>query len=134
MVGKALLVVPKVDVVVLTRNAGPLHPEVERGLRIQRSVQIVVHRVVGQAQPKDLCRFETIARMRNEGKLCGNTPWLMFVDDDVVLEPQCIGTLVDELGRRPVFAALAADYLGEHRKGEIAPTCPRAPRSFDAKR
>src|SRR5262245_16820848 len=44
----------------------------------------------------------------------------MFLDDDVVLDPQCISTLAYELTRRPAYAALAADYLGECRKGKIA--------------
>lgn len=116
----ANLETPKVDLIVLTRGAGPLHPEVVRGLRNQHSVQAAVHLVVGQAQPNDSCRWETIARARNEGKLQGHAPWLMFVDDDVVLEPRCVSTLGDELSRRPVFAALAADYLGDHQTGEIA--------------
>jgi hypothetical protein len=111
---------PKIDVVVLSRHSGPLCPEVERGLHNQRSVQIVVHRVVGQPEPSDKSRCETIARARNEGKLRGTAPWLMFVDDDVVLEPKCIRRLLDELRRRPVFGALAADYSHEHRPGEIA--------------
>jgi hypothetical protein len=112
---------PKVDMVVLSRHAGRLCPEVEQGLHNQRGVQIAVHRVVGTPRPSDKSRCETIARARNEGKLCGSAPWLMFVDDDVVLEPACVRTLVNELRRRPVFAALAADYSREQRPGEIAP-------------
>ena len=40
----------------------------------------------------------------------------MYFDDDVVLHPQCIATLVGHLSRRPVYAALAADYLDEYRQ------------------
>jgi hypothetical protein len=112
--------IPEVDLILLTRGDGPLHREVESGLQNQRGVQLVVHRIVGQAQPNDSCRYETIARARNEGKLRGSAPWLMFVDDDVVLEPDCISSLIQELDRRPVFAALAADYLDEHRNGQIS--------------
>jgi hypothetical protein len=112
--------IPKVDLILLSRSAGPLNPAVEQGLRNQRGIQLVVHRVVGQPQSSDRCRYETIARARNEGKSCGREPWLLFVDDDVVLESQCISTLVNELRRRPMFAALAADYLGERREREIA--------------
>jgi len=111
---------PNVDLVVLTRHGGPLRPEVKRGVRGQRGVNVVLHRVVGQPQPKDCCRWETIARARNEGKRRGNAPWLMFLDDDVELAPGCIWTLMNELSRRPSFAALAADYLGERRAGQIA--------------
>lgn len=116
----ANLVTPKVDLVILTRHVGPLHPDVERGFRNQRAVQLVVHRVVGSTNPEDRCRWDAIARARNEGKLRGNAPWLMFLDDDVVLQPRCVATLVDELNRRPAYAALAADYLGERRTGQIA--------------
>ena len=112
---------PKVDVVVLTRHAGPLHPEVERGLLAQVGVQVILHRVVGSAESEDRCRWDAIARGRNEGKLRGNARWLMFLDDDVVLEPRCVAALVSELIRRPLYGALAADYLGERREGQIAP-------------
>jgi hypothetical protein len=112
---------PQVDLVVLVRDAGPLHPEVERGFRNQRAVQLVVHRIAGTSRPEDRNRWDAIARARNDGKLRGTSPWLMFLDDDVILEPRCISMLVDELGRRPAFAALAADYLGERLANEIAP-------------
>jgi hypothetical protein len=112
--------IPKVDLIVLTRHGTALHPDVERGLHNQRGIQAIMHRVVGQPELTDCCRYETIARARNEGKQCGNAPWVMYVDDDVVLDSQCVRTLVDEIGRRPAFAALAADYLGEHREGQVA--------------
>lgn len=111
---------PQVDLAVLVRDARPLHPEVEGGIRAQQNVQIIVHRIVGHVSPQDRCRWDSIARARNEAKLRGNAPWLMFLDEDVVLHPQCIATLVDTLSRRPIYAALAADYLGEYRAGQIA--------------
>jgi glycosyltransferase involved in cell wall biosynthesis len=117
---KASFVIPQVDLAMLTRHGGPLHPEVERGFREQRAVNLVVHRIVGSARSQDRCRWDAITRARNEGKLRGSAPWLMFLDDDVVLDPQCISTLVNELARRPAYAALAADYLGESREGAIA--------------
>ena len=112
--------IPDVDLVVLTRHDGPLNPEVERGFCNQRAVRLVVHRVAGWKYPGDRSRMNAIVRARNDGKLLGAAPWLMFLDDDVVLDPQCISTLVNELTRRPAYAALAADYLGESRAGEIA--------------
>ena len=39
----------------------------------------------------------------------------MFLDDDVVLEPNCVRKLLGALQRRPQFGALAADYLGQRR-------------------
>jgi len=112
-------VTPTVDTVVLTRAAEALPPEVERGIRCQSGAAIVLHRVVGEPQPTDHCRWQTIARARNEGKRLGGAPWLMFVDDDVVLEPGCVAALIDELSRRPMYGALAADYLGERCDGQI---------------
>jgi hypothetical protein len=111
---------PQIDLVVLMRDARPLHPEVQGGIRIQNGVQIVVHRVAGKAHPEDRCRWDTIARARNEGKLCGEAPWFMFLDDDVVLAPECVSNLVDELMRRPMYGALAADYLGQLRERQVA--------------
>jgi hypothetical protein len=112
---------PQIDIILLSRHDDALHPEVEDGLRSQCGVDLVLHRIVGKPLPSDEGRYETIARARNEGRLCGAAPWLMFVDDDVVLDPQCIATLVNELSRRPAFGALAADYLGERQAGTIAP-------------
>jgi glycosyltransferase involved in cell wall biosynthesis len=104
----------------LMREAAPLRPEVEQGLRQQRGVDVALHRVIGQTLPDDRCRWDAIARGRNEGKARGAAPWLMFLDDDVALEPGCISTLVAELSRRPHYAALAADYLGERRDGQVS--------------
>ena len=111
---------PIVDLVVLIRQDEPLHPEVEQGLREQAGVQLVVHRVVGKSNPGDSCRWDAIARARNQGKMCGNAPWLMYLDDNVVLSPGCILTLIEELDQSPVNAALAADYLGEFQNGIIS--------------
>ena len=111
---------PHVDLVVLMRCAEPLHPEVERGIRIQDGVHLVVHRVVGKGRSDDRCRWDAIVRARNDGKLRGNAPWLMFLDDDVLLGPRCVATLVEGLSRRPMYGALAADYLGQHRVSQVA--------------
>lgn len=112
--------VPVIDLVVLTRDPRPLHPEVERGIREQHGVQLNVHRVVGSSSAADHCRWDAIARARNAGKSMGNSGWLMFLDDDVVLDPLCVRELFGELTRRPGYAALAADYLGEAESNQIA--------------
>ena len=113
-------VMPNVDLILLTRDAGPIHPEVQRGIHEQVGVQLTVHRVIGESRQNDACRWDTIARARNEGRLLGRSPWLMFLDDDVVLEPACVAALVDGLTKKPIYGALAADYLGQGRQGEIA--------------
>src|SRR5689334_3699147 len=99
-----------VDIVVLSRSDDPLPASVVRGLSQQSGVQIRLHRVIGSPQP-DRHRWETIARARNEGRKRGTAPWLMFLDDDVVLRPNTIAQLIGALETAPQYAALAADYL-----------------------
>lgn len=106
-----------VDIVVLSRDDRPLLPEVRRGLEAQRGVPLYVHRVVGAARPTDLNRWQTIARQRNIGKRRGASPWFMFLDDDVELEPQAIPRLIAGLSAAPDYAALAADYRKDRLPG-----------------
>ncbi len=114
-----------IDVVILTRDASPLRPDVTRGIDLQGDVRLRVHRVVGTPRPEDANRWETIARARNEGKRRGSSPWLMFLDDDVVLGPGCVARLVQGLRERPGFAALAADYLRDMAARGQNPDYPR---------
>jgi hypothetical protein len=109
----------RVDLVVLTRDDAPLHPDVERGIEVQTGVRVIVHRVIGKPLPGESCRLPAIVRARNEGKHRGSDPWLMFLDDDVVLSPGTVRQLLEGLGARPRFAALGADYL-EESKGKVA--------------
>ena len=74
---------------------------------------LCVHRLTGTPRPGDPNRWETIARARNQGRTLGASPWVMCLDDDVVLEPDCLAQLLEGLQRRPEFAALAADSAGE---------------------
>jgi hypothetical protein len=103
-----------VDVVVLTRD-GMAPPEpVRAAIAAQTGPGLTTHLhvVAGIPQNGDISRAVTIARARDAGKRRGAAPWLMFVDDDVLLGPGCIAALVSELRRRPGYAGLAADYLG----------------------
>ena len=102
-----------VDVVVLSRDNSPLHPEVQRGIDSQTGVRLVVHRVTGERRMDEPHRLPAIVRARNKGKRCGRCPWLMFLDDDVVLAPGAVRRLLDGLMARAGFAALGADYLNE---------------------
>jgi hypothetical protein len=104
---------PVVDCIVLSRSDGALHRDVAAGIGGQRGVRLIVHRVIGRRRDATETRMPAIARARNEGKGRGESPWLMFLDDDVVLEPDCVRLLLDDLRARPDFAALAADYLGQ---------------------
>lgn len=110
-----------VDILVLSRNAGPLQPEVEQGIAQQEGVRLNVYRATGTPLPGDRCRWDAIVRGRNEAKHLGSSAWVMFLDDDVVLGAGCVRRLVDEMQQRPVYGALAADYLGEQRSGMPRP-------------
>ena len=107
----------EVDLVLLSRDLSPPRPDVWRGIHVQDGVKVRTHRLVGTPAPEDPNRWETIARARNDGKHLGTTPWVMYLDDDVVLGSLCVARLVEGLLRRPRFAALAADSAGEMRSG-----------------
>lgn len=109
-----------VDVVVLSRDGTDLEPAVATAITSQLDTNISLHRVFGRPNERDTHKWQTIARARNQAKILGRSPWLMFVDDDVVLPPNCISTLVRELEDKPVYGALAADYLGESVRGSVA--------------
>jgi hypothetical protein len=102
-----------VDLVVLSRDDSPLHDDVRRGIESQVGVRLVVHRVFGKRHIDELNSLPAIVRARNDGKRCGKSPWLMFLDDDVVLAAGSVRALLNGLQDRPAFAALAADYLDE---------------------
>ncbi|QEH39281.1 hypothetical protein OJF2_78960 (plasmid) [Aquisphaera giovannonii] len=106
-----------VDILLLSRDDGPLRPDVLAGIEAQRGVRVHLHRLIGDRRPDDPHRFATIARARNTGRAVGSSPYVLLLDDDVVLGLRCAATLAEGLGRRPVFAALAADSANEMRTG-----------------
>lgn len=110
----------EVDLVILTPNEAPLRTEVAAGIARQSGVKLIVHRIIASARPDDANRWATIARGRNEARRIGVAAWLMYLDDDVVLGEDCVATLVEELNRRPLFGAIAADYLDESQAGQCA--------------
>ena len=109
-----------VDVVVLTRDPSPVRAQVMDALRNQQEVKVIFHQVVGDRRPGDVSRLDAIVRARNVGKKRGDSPFLMFVDDDVVLNNDCIRTLIEGLVVRPSFAGLGADYSLQQRGLRIA--------------
>ncbi|TWT78897.1 hypothetical protein CA13_02940 [Planctomycetes bacterium CA13] len=113
--------VPIIDVVILTRDDNDLPAPVLDALRQQRGVRIQLHRVVGTPSADDPHRIATITRARNEAIGLGTSPWLMFVDDDVALGPDCIARLHHALASRPEFSAFGADYLGEAARHGTSP-------------
>ena len=106
-----------VDLILLSRDASPPRPDVRAGIEAQAGVRLRVHRVHGTREPGDTNRLETIVRARNACRGLGGSPWVMLLDDDVVLGPHCVARLVDGLSRRPTFAALGADCAGQMRAG-----------------
>ncbi len=111
---------PQVDVVVLTRDRAPLRPEVLRSIQQQQGVQVRPHRIIGSPLATDVVRWETIARARNQAVSCATTPWVMFVDDDVVLANDCLARLHHGLIARQNYGALAADYMEESTRSRRA--------------
>jgi hypothetical protein len=121
-----------VDVILIRRDDSPPPEAVARALADQRGVRTHLHRVVGAPRPDEPHRWATIARARNSGRRLGSAPWVLFLDDDVVLDPDCLAALVDGLRRRPEFAALAADYLGESRRADFVADDVAIPRHVAA--
>jgi hypothetical protein len=113
-----------VDLIFLSRDLSPPREDVWRGVLIQGGVGLRVHRVVGTPREGDGHRWETIARARNAGKGLGTAPWVMYLDDDVVLGEGCVAWLVAGLNRKPGFAALGADCAGEMSRGWEDWDCP----------
>ena len=111
----------EVDVVVLTRDARPIRPDVLEAIQSQAGVHVQLHRVIGNSRPSDPNRWATIARARNVARDMGDSPWLMYVDDDVVLGDNAIAQLVEDIEAQPAYVAMAADYLGERNPNGISP-------------
>lgn len=105
--------IPEIDVAILTADRGPVNSAVVDALNQQVAVKLRVHRVIGEPQPNDRSRREVICRARNEALDRIQGRWLMFVDDDVVLGPDCIAQLHSGLIHWPKFGALAADYRND---------------------
>ncbi len=103
----------EIDLVLLSRDLSPPRDDVMKGVASQGLAGLRVLRVAGPPRPEDPNRWATIARARNEAKHVGSAPFVMFLDDDVVLAPGCVPSLLDGLRRRPIFAALGADYAEE---------------------
>jgi hypothetical protein len=103
----------EVDLILLSRDLSPPREDVWKGIQSQDEVDVRIHRVEGTPLPEDPNRYETIARARNRAKRLGSSPWVMFLDDDVVLGAGCLDRLLHGLARKDGFAALGADSAGE---------------------
>jgi hypothetical protein len=106
-----------IDILFLSRDLSPPRQDVWRAMQAQEGVNLRVIRITGPTEPGDRDRFEAIVRARNGGKRLGSTPFVMLLDDDVVLGPRCVTRLAEGLINRPGFAALGADTTGAMELG-----------------
>ncbi len=106
-----------VDLIVLSRDLGPLRGDVIAGIEAQRDEGLNIHRLAGTPSPDDPNTWATIVRARKQARYIGTSPWVMLLDDDVVLGPGCVDRLLSGLKDRPEFAALAADTAGVMENG-----------------
>ncbi len=90
----------EVDLILLSRDLSAPREDVWRGIQIQAEVAVRLHRLEGTPRAEDANRYETIARARNRAKTLGISPWVMFLDDDVVLGAECLDRLVHGLGAK----------------------------------
>jgi hypothetical protein len=102
--------IPHVDVVVLYRTHRPPSQCVLEAIKSQTGVRVHLHLQEGDKNSGDANRWVTIARARNRGKRYCNASWVMFVDDDVLLGPNCVANLLSEIERCPNLGAIAANY------------------------
>ncbi len=107
-----------IDVVLLHRPNDVPKREVVDAIQSQRGVEVRLYTHVGQPKPADFNRWYTIARARNEMKRYGTTPWLMFVDDDVMLDQDCIFKLLLQLRRNPQLGAVGVDYSNDRGRAD----------------
>ncbi len=107
-----------VDVVLLHRPDDVPKLEVIDAIKRQLGVRVRIHTHIGQPESGDFNRWFTIARARNEMKRYGTAPWLMFVDDDVVLTDDCIFQLLRQLQCNPYLGAVGADYSNDRARGD----------------
>ena len=107
---------PVIDVMMLRRpkTVPPLY--VRRSIALQHGVKTRLRVLEGRPLPGDKNRWDTIVRGRNAMKSVGNSPWVMFVDDDVALGPRCITRLVQRLEREPQLGAVGSDYNQESKR------------------
>lgn len=112
---------PTINLAVLTRDESPLMPTVSHAIHQVRGVNLLVHRVIGSPEPDEPNRVATIARARNSAVQQAWTPWLMFLDDAVVLAPDCVTRLHHALTARSEYPGFGADYPGESNSRRTSP-------------
>ena len=112
-----------IDVLMLVRPGRSPRAEVVQAIRHQAGVRTHLYVQAGPALATDYNRWVTIARARNQAKRQGTSPLVMYVDDDVQLDPQCMVSLANELAADSKLGAVAADYEHDQhlpgRRGHI---------------
>lgn len=105
-----------VDIAILTTDAARIPARVLAAARNQRGVAARVRFIDGTPLPEETHRWETIVRARNHAVQTCSSDWLMFLDDDVELQPDTLARLCHALQARPEYSAFAADYLGDRTR------------------
>jgi SAM-dependent methyltransferase len=80
--------------------------------------------------PVDLEQNLAAPRMRREGVRRASGDWYLFVDDDVELSEDFLGTLLGWLANDRSDAPSASDAPARERVGAIGPRLPGVPRSY----
>ena len=112
---------PTIDIAILTTNPDGISPRVMAAVRNQQGVAVSIRLIDGTPLPGERLRWQTIVRARNHAVQTSNAPWLMFLDDDVELQPQTVACLLHGLQARPEYGAFAADYLGDRARRRPSP-------------
>jgi hypothetical protein len=101
-----------VDVLTVLGPGRAIHERVLSALKNQGDVILKHHVVDGGPPLPGEGRIDAIARARNRAKRFGDAPYVMFLDDDVVLPARAIEELVYTLFFNPQYAAIGIDYQG----------------------
>ncbi len=112
-----------IDVLMLVRPGHAPRSDIVQAIAQQSGVRVRLFVQVGHALPGDSNRWSTIARARNAAKSLGSARLVAFVDDDVLLDKNCLLELANELASEPALGAVAADYEQDQerpgRRGHI---------------
>jgi hypothetical protein len=109
----------RVDVMTVLAPGQTMAPDARDALQRQGDL-LLTHYRLRDARRWGEGKTESIARARNEMKLLGSSPYLMFVDSDVALPPLGIQRLLLGLQMDATYGALGIDYQGMESGGHVA--------------
>lgn len=116
---------PAVDVVILTWNDGPLLETAVQSALVDTTVATTVFVIdnasdVAPSIPKDAAivlernpENRGVAAGRNQGAALGSAPFILLLDSDAELEPDCLHSLLDTMLNDPTIAMAVPVYAGQ---------------------